>query len=56
MNFSKLLAYLNGFSLLILMMGIDSLKGVLPYIVMTVNLVYLVIYINRKENEKHGQM
>ena len=54
MNFLNILAYLNGFSLLILMMGIDSLKGVTPYIVMTVNLVYLVIYTNRKEIEKHG--
>ena len=51
MNFSKLLAYANGFSLLILMMGIDSLKNPIPcLILMVVNIGYLMWYTNKKGN------
>lgn len=51
MNFSKLLAYVNGFTLLFLMMGIDSLKNPIPcLILMVVNIGYLVWYTNKKGN------
>ena len=49
MNFSKIFAIVNGISLLILMMGIDSLKNPIPcLILMVMNVSYLVWYTNKK--------
>lgn len=56
MNFSrkihnfgiKVLTYINGFSLLILLTAIDSFTGWIPYLIMILNLgwLYLVAYAN----------
>jgi len=67
----KVLTYLNAISLLILMIGIDSVTGWIPYLIMILNLgwLYLVAYANgyiydtkpyiereRKEGMVHEEM
>ena len=44
----KVLTYLNAISLLLLMLGIDSVTGWVPYVVMILNLgwLYLVAFAN----------
>ena len=48
MNF---LTAINGASLLFWMMSIDSTKGIYPFLIMTVNLLWIIYYTNRKEKE-----
>lgn len=37
------LNYLNGFSLLIIMLGIDSCKGWIPYLIMILNIGWFAL-------------
>lgn len=52
MRFLKILAWINGLSLLSVMMSIDSLHGWVPYLILMLNLGYLVIYSNIIERRK----